>query len=46
MLSSLLAPIILHKIRKLDESRYQQFIKGDPPMPFADVMSTMHKFVE
>jgi len=39
ILSSLVAPMALHKVKKLHAARYESFIKSNPPMPRSEVLS-------
>ncbi|KAF6039527.1 hypothetical protein EB796_002152 [Bugula neritina] len=45
VLSSMLAPMALHKVKKLNPERYASFIKNDPPLTRTEVLQAMTDFV-
>lgn len=46
ILSSGLALAGLRKTNELNKTRYQAFIKNDPPMPVQQILSTFNDYVE
>ncbi|XP_067936098.1 carbonyl reductase [NADPH] 1-like [Watersipora subatra] len=45
ILSSMIAPMALHKTKKICPSRYEAYIKNDPPMTLETVLNLMREFV-
>jgi len=45
VLSGMLAPMALHKVKKLNPERYALFIKNDPPLTRTEVLQEMTDFV-
>ena len=46
ILISMVAPMALHKVKKLNTARYESFIKSNPPMTRSEVLSVFQSYIE
>jgi hypothetical protein len=46
ILSSMVAPMALHKVKKLNPERYQSYIRSNPPLTVDEVLASMREYEE